>query len=971
MSLTTSLAALKVAMNNTFTKVGELAVGQRKTASVSDVSGAVGGKTITQLATAVKAATVAHVNKTGNAHNDTAAGVGIHTDAEWKAIEAELMPKAIVPVCRYGSLNYLPPGVTGSFEGGTTAKLRNGCAAIIEEDGTGVYLRNGTDGAKNGVFYAFMPSATIRVSQPIKTTRRYRPSWFPAGMSAHSVFASSSSVIFGQLQDAAGVPGDYFIALTNGTFDDSKHTGGIIAKDAAEAMGKDGEAFLAGNTVFFYGLPTINQINPFDVAVFSISKAALNAANGATVTLTQVTGINAKGFGSVDYNGMNAIRLAGKIASAVPEDNPLSLLVGAFQSALVFYWDVPTMTSAYDEVSGLIRTKIYGQSRSVTTANSYYMPVGFSWTYNPVTKVAKLDAAFLAAVSKIEANGELVNYVGPNYDLLTYDKLSTSGQQKSTYAFDEYGNGIRIMGQTGVDNIVVMIGKMNNFTSKFANLEGTATTISSKGSMAVRPSFGTALGSNFHSPSFVSPTKLVMMADGVNAAGAYQRGLVTTTLEGTGNNYIYDSIYRGQIKGYAPSADRKFLTDLGKVQADYEAPVNEASAAGVFCSSLRFMAGSPGLTVFSRLVGKKSIAGDLSVGTNVTITEALLQKAAKAISDMIVAVGNAPLEFYVIELVVPTQNGVPPFVMIVAQDTAKNELFTIAKCAIVKDAADNITNVTVQKVYPQRNVYAGIGRSVGFSSTNVLYSGACAMWDNGDVVLIGSSSSANFLIPGGNPIPTVAFSYNKAEGEFKHSSDFKMRTYNHYSNSSGRHFMAHPSLGFGLHWGTIGETGYSDETTKLNFLPIGRTQAEFDVWTGGAVAPVEQWTCLASQKAAEGWILYFSEETPVVLNGNYYVLPVSSIDMRSILADATNRTFYVYIRIVSNVATYVVATNQTAESNTNMYVGKVLTNATQIATIEIEKVTRLGNVRISLTARGSAIPVSTGLPRLADKLQWS
>ncbi|MNV60867.1 hypothetical protein D3C71_1533480 [compost metagenome] len=54
-----------------------------------------------------------------------------------------------------------------------------------------------------------------------------------------------------------------------------------------------------------------------------------------------------------------------------------------------------------------------------------------------------------------------------------------------------------------------------------------------------------------------------------------------------------------------------------------------------------------------------------------------------------------------------------------------------------------------------------------------------------------------------------------------------------------------------------------------------------------------------------------------------------------------------------------------------MYVGKVLTNATQIATIEIEKVTRLGNVRISLTARGSAIPVSTGLPRLADKLQWS
>jgi hypothetical protein len=971
MSLTTSLAALQTAMNNTFTKVGELVLGQRKTTAVSDVSGMVGGKTAAQLETAVKAATKAHVIKTGNAHNDTAAGVGIHLDADWKAIEAELMPKAIVPVSRYGSLNYLPPGVTGSFEGGTTAKLRNASACMIEEDGTAVYLRNGTDGAKNGVFYAFMPSATIRVSQPVKTTRRYRPSWFPAGMSAHSVFASSSDVIFGQLQDATGVPGDYFMALTNGTFDDSKHTGGIIAKAAAEAMGKDGEAILAGNTVLFYGLPTVNQNNPFDVAVFSISKATLAAANGATVTLTQVTGINAKGFGNIDYNGYNGIRLTGRLASYLPADNPAVLLVGTFQSAVVFYWDVPTMVSAYDQVSGLIRTKVYGQSRSVTTGNSVYASIGFSFTYNPVTKVAKLDTAMLAGQSTITEAGDLPAYAGPLYDMLTYDKIATTGQQKSSYCFDEYGNAFRMMVSTGVDNMTIQIGKMNNFVSRFANLEATATTISSKGVIAVRPSFGTALGSNFHSPSFVSATKLVMMADGVNAAGAYQRGLVTTTLEGTGNNYIYDSIYRGTIKGYAPSADRKFLTDLGLAQPDYEAPINEVNASGVFASSLRFICGSPGLGTYSRLTGKKTIAGDLSLGSNVSITEALLQKVGKSISDKTVEVSLPPFEMYVIELVVPTQNGVPPFALICAQDTSKNLIFTIAKCAVVRDAADNISNVTVSKVYPQRIVYTGIGRGIGYNATNVLYSGACAMWDNGTEVLIGSSSSANFLVPGGNPIPTVAFTYNKTDGEFHHASDFKMRTFNHYSNSSGRHYMAHPSLGFGLHWGTIGETGYSDETTKLNFLPIGRTQADYDAWAAGTVAPTDQWTCLASQKAAEGWVLYFSEDTPVVLNGNYYILPVSSVDLRTILADASNRTFYVYARIVNNVATYVVATNQSAESNTNMFVGKVVTNATQISSIEIEKVTRLGNARISLTAKGSAIPVSTGLPRLADKLQWS
>jgi hypothetical protein len=629
------------------------------------------------------------------------------------------------------------------------------------------------------------------------------------------------------------------------------------------------------------------------------------------------------------------------------------------------------MVSAYDQVSGLIRTKVYGQSRSVTTGNSVYASIGFSFTYNPVTKVAKLDTAMLAGQSTITEAGDLPAYAGPLYDMLTYDKIATTGQQKSSYCFDEYGNAFRMMVSTGVDNMTIQIGKMNNFVSRFANLEATATTISSKGVIAVRPSFGTALGSNFHSPSFVSATKLVMMADGVNAAGAYQRGLVTTTLEGTGNNYIYDSIYRGTIKGYAPSADRKFLTDLGLAQPDYEAPINEVNASGVFASSLRFICGSPGLGTYSRLTGKKTIAGDLSLGSNVSITEALLQKVGKSISDKTVEVSLPPFEMYVIELVVPTQNGVPPFALICAQDTSKNLIFTIAKCAVVRDAADNISNVTVSKVYPQRIVYTGIGRGIGYNATNVLYSGACAMWDNGTEVLIGSSSSANFLVPGGNPIPTVAFTYNKTDGEFHHASDFKMRTFNHYSNSSGRHYMAHPSLGFGLHWGTIGETGYSDETTKLNFLPIGRTQADYDAWAAGTVAPTDQWTCLASQKAAEGWVLYFSEDTPVVLNGNYYILPVSSVDLRTILADASNRTFYVYARIVNNVATYVVATNQSAESNTNMFVGKVVTNATQISSIEIEKVTRLGNARISLTAKGSAIPVSTGLPRLADKLQWS
>lgn len=973
MSLQTSLANFRAQVERTFEQVGRVALGKRPTAAVADITEKVGGKTLTQLLAAIRAATTTHINKTGNAHNDTPASVGIHSLESWQAIEPTLMPKSIVPVCRYGSLNYLPPGLTGSFEGGTTGKIQSSCAIMIEEDGTAVYLRNGTDGSKSGVFYAYVPNATIRPSQPVKTTRRYRPSWFPAGKSAKVIFACSSSVIFGQLQDANGVGGDYFMALTNGTYDDSKHTGGIIPQALAESFGKNGEASLAGNTVFFFGQTGIVQNGELDISVWSIPRSTLAAANGGNVTLTQTTGITTKGFGNVNYPALDKIRLTGKLASANAGDNPMVRLVGTFSSAVVFYWDIPTLTTAYDPVSGKIRFRLVGQSRFVTTGNSLYQATGFSFTYDPATKQATLDPYYLPGGNTVTNGGDLPVYAGPAFEILDTDKLATTGQQRSSYAFDDYGNACRIIISTGIDNMTLHLGVMNNFVSRYANLEGHAQTISGRGSqLAIRPSFGTALGSNFFAPVLFSSTKLMLQADGVNAAGAYQRGYVTTTLEGDGVSYSYESIYLGQnVKGYMPSADRKFITDQGKVPDDYRCSVNEITSNSVFCSTLRFSAGHPGLTTLSKTTGYKAINEDLSTGDPVTFSEALLQQVASQISVQNVALGGNPLTDYVIEVIVPTTNGVPPFAMIVAQDSALNLLFAVAKLSVSRDGAGNIVNATSNKLYTPRVVYEGIGRGLGYSAVNLNYCGTLAMWDNGTDVLIGTSSVANFFIPGGNPIPTISFRFNKASNEFVVNATYNMRTWNHYSNQSGRNYVAHPSLGFGFIWGTIGETGYSDETTKLNFLPIARDTATFDAWSSGVVPPVDTWTCLASQKAAEGWVLYFSEDTPLVINGNYYTLPVSSIDLRSILADASNRTFYIYARIVSNVAQYVVQTGQTDESNTNMLVGTVTTNATQIVTINAEKVTRLGNARISITAKGSAIPVTTGLPRTSDKLQWS
>lgn len=982
MALVQSLAACRAALKNLTTQVGRVATGKRAAAVTADSTLKVGGFNLNQLITQIRAATMAHINKTGAAgHGETPASVGIHTKETWDAIEPTLMPKSIVPVSRYGSLTYLPPGVLGSFEGGTTGLQIVGCAINMEDDGTVVYLRNGTDGAKQGVYYAFYEGASQRVGNPTRTGRRYQPSWFPAGTTALGVFASSQSVIVGQLQNSAGDPGDYFVALTNGTYDDSKHTGGIIPKAAGDAMklNPSGEMFVAGDTVYLLScnilsasnVPSTNPAQPFDIFVYTIPKATLAAANGGNITLTQVTGITTEGFAGQTYSA-DQMRFANKIVSSQTSDYPIVRRIGTkFTSLVVFYYYSPTFVSAYDEVSGKIRTKIYQQSRMVTTRDAPYSPTGFSFTYDPATKRAKLDPFFVGRENTVTDDVPSPTYSGPLFEGQAMDKLVSTGPYKKAYAFDEAGNCWSFLISNLVDTLTVEAGTVTNWTTKYAALEYGVGNITRKGALSVRPSFGTAIGSSLHSAVMLAADKMYLFADGVAANGAYRRGLVYTKLEGS-PTYTYESIYQGSVKGYAPSTTREFLLDMGLTDSNYYAPVNEVSAAGSFkVHTRRFIALSPGISTVSRLEGYGNIAADFSLSSPVYCLDSTLQNLGISIAAQHEANGEPKTTQFMVELIVPA-NGVPPFVSMLGFTENGNIYVCVCQVNVAINAEGRVVSAGAGISGAPHYVYKnGTATGIMMANNHLFYCGPVSMYDNGTDVLIGLSQPAYMMVPGGSPQASIAFRYNRADKLFHYRTDYSQRVYNVYSGGTGRHFVAHPTLGFGFCWNTQGTSGYSDETTKLNFQPIGKTAAEIDAWTGQLAVSSTLWTCLASQKAAEGWVLYFSEETPLVLDGKFYTLPVGNVDLRTVIANAANRTFYVYARITGGQAAYVVQTGQTDESNVNMFIGTVTTNATQIVSINAEKVTRLGNARISLTAKGSAIPVSTGLPRATDKLQWS
>jgi hypothetical protein len=119
-----------------------------------------------------------------------------------------------------------------------------------------------------------------------------------------------------------------------------------------------------------------------------------------------------------------------------------------------------------------------------------------------------------------------------------------------------------------------------------------------------------------------------------------------------------------------------------------------------------------------------------------------------------------------------------------------------------------------------------------------------------------------------------------------------------------------------------------------------------------------------------GWIVYFTDETPLFMAGSLYSLIPTSIDLTTVSPNPANKTFYVYVQLVQGVPRYVIRETEAADSETSMYIGRITTTGSGIGQIDINKVDRIGTFRLSATPIGSAIPISSGHPADASTIAW-
>lgn len=106
---------------------------------------------------------------------------------------------------------------------------------------------------------------------------------------------------------------------------------------------------------------------------------------------------------------------------------------------------------------------------------------------------------------------------------------------------------------------------------------------------------------------------------------------------------------------------------------------------------------------------------------------------------------------------------------------------------------------------------------------------------------------------------------------------------------------------------------------------------------------------------------------PAFFNGKYYHIAASDVTMITTVSSAR----WLYLVLTDGVLGYSLLDNySSSESPTCMFVGTIHTDTAGVVTTQLEKVTRLGNNRLSTVQRAGSIPVSTGNPADSGDYAW-
>lgn len=864
----------------------------------------------------------------------------------------------MLPVSRVGTMDYLPLNISGSFVGATIYDTKRIFPTLLEDDGTLVYLRPGTNGSTYGYYYSYVQNARNSVSlNPVLTNTPYRPSFFTPNHKLINFVSSNANEVL-MMRTNNGVIDTYTLALTNTTMNSVAHqylefNRNLIVNDPQYVM-------ICNDIVYIWCMDGYSDSSPFAVSLYTIPASSVR--NSVTTGLAKVTGFGGQTLYHDAVIGSTNILLSNRVYSTNIADKPF--MQGVYQASDpiigggVFQLNTDGVIQASKNTNetsirvALFHAYDFASTRSTLSQRTW----GVSFTYNISTKQYVLDSTQVAPVVITSTPGT--------------GAISSSGQfdfpMEKINGFNNQAQGnVPTIFQTNDGTVFSAVaryitspthkltrGTIPSFASLYDSWNFTTRNLTNIRVDEISPVYGSVIGENLINPQIISPNKIVLFGSGTDTDGTAlgYDSLLSTNFTGS-PNFTYQSISGTPINGYAPNTNRAYIPNTDFTYNGLISLVAQDGSTTVYGSS--FIEGT-----------NKTAKGLMNPSTmQFTGTYSLFNSSVLSTlkNDIIssVTLPDAVVDSRIVLYYVPDQSLSSSIAVVTVRTNATagtNNIHFITSEVQVTLAGSTITGGTVL------SSFTNIGSIYSTELTTVASERQCGLTiaKYSDFTYLGFSTIINTRTTGNSMFFSILGKIDN--GTKLISSSVLTRIQGQYIAAVDNTYQVGviPNLGFGVY--TNGAK--TDLGTKLVFKNFGTSSAQFDTMLTDLNGPTVSQIVIVSQEVAQGYNIYFTQEVPVFLGGKFYKVPASSLDLTTIKANPANSTFYIYVQMNRNtgVASYLVTESLIAESLTMTYIGTIVTGGSGINTISTEKVTRFLTYRPSTVKRGSAIPASSGVP---------
>ena len=850
----------------------------------------------------------------------------------------------MLPISRVGTLDYLPINVSGSFTGASSySHVHYMQPIVVEDDGTVVYLRSGTNGSTYGYYYAYVRNIRsitgLSQSDVVSTNTEYRPAFFTPSQYISDFYATDAYQILFYKTSGAASGDTYVLAMTNSTLNQVSHESSQFPTSTFVNFDPINASVING-TVYIWGKDTTVTNNAYALVLYTVPVASIRAGN--INSMTRITGYNGKTVRNTSYTNSANIRIWDMYSSSSAAD-PALYVTGANVNSVELWQNIEkyNIVCVPNSNNTTVRVAIWFSTRAITdTAISTMLGSGFSFVYNISTKTITYDQTVGNPITiSADAAGTTFNRVDPylidTVNITGYGlSLGNTGSLCQTADGLVVSNKSRWSSSSTYGLSIAKVTPTNKYDS-WNLINRTA----NRQSANISPVFGSAIGENLLGIRFLTKNKLVLACAGTNNGITSSYNSYSTTTLGSTRTYTYQSLQHGTLTGYEPQT--RSLIGVDSTTDQYTAMISLIEANGnVSAYASSFIEGytKPSLGKYNTSTGNFD-------GTY-TMSDTVMQNLKNSI------ISASGLSGFVKSLI--TVFYVP--------DSTFGHSIAVVKCR----SSSNVGFIITAEVDLTLSSNAITGGSVvsttyttGYNNVTDVDSGQTSRRFNGLTIAkfsgfnyIGVASVHCFAVPGNT-------TWHCLVGKIKGGSLVSSRSMTQsYVQSGAFEPGVLPGVGFGIY-----DHSWSDVATKSVFGLYGTTEAQIDGLIANTGSVLERIVVL-SQEVPRGFNVYMTQEIPVFLGGIFDKLSPVSYNLTSIKANPANSTFYLYVQMNRSTgkASYVISESQIAESLTSTYVGTIVTGATSIDSIVTEKVTRFMTYRPSVTKRGSAIPCSTGVP---------